>query len=44
MNRLRKEFLIWHTFTDDDRAHHRGAAAEMLDESARESQLEDSLT
>ena len=34
MNTLRKQFLLWHTFTEEARAHHRKAAEGMLAESA----------
>ena len=34
MNTLRKQFLLWHTFTEEAKAHHRQAAEGMLAESA----------
>ena len=34
MNTLRKQFLLWHTFTEEAKAHHRKAAEAMLAESA----------
>ena len=34
MNTLRKQFLLWHTFTEEARAHHRKAAEALLAESA----------
>ena len=36
INGLRKEFLIWHTFDEESKKHHRQTAARLLAESAAE--------